>query len=397
MVDYTKIYLLNIDVQKLLKSTKLDFKSQISKSTGEINESVFIAKYHFCEITIQTIKEEGKPERTHVFFIGSIHKMWNELNGIKAPNYDEKKLYKGFNGNLFTLNDIVEVRTHLEDLFDCKASQMIFQNIEFGVNIILDYNPILFIKGLLYRQNIMFEFSHRGNTSKVIYCNYLLKIYSKSYQYGMAENVIRIELKTLKMDGLKDKHIPIDINTFEDINENTLGQVSKLLIKRFNEIRHYDYSIDKKKLTERKLNALRDYSNPRYWINDLESNERDRYLKRLDIITTKFSKKRFQKIGIDIEKMCSTINRLFDNNPREEINKKCSTINRVFENPFCSTVNPLDKELNIIQNTLKKEIENESKNDEVAKPFSSSYQNQKKTIAKYNRLAVQNYNVKYNL
>ncbi len=95
--------------------------------------------------------------------------------------------------------------------------------------------------------------------------------------------------------------------------------------------------------------------------------------------------------------MCSTINRLFDNNPREEINKKCSTINRVFENPFCSTVNPLDKELNIIQNTLKKEIENESKNDEVAKPFSSSYQNQKKTIAKYNRLAVQNYNVKYNL
>ncbi len=100
--------------------------------------------------------------------------MWNELNGIKAPNYDEKKLYKGFNGNLFTLNDIVEVRTHLEDLFDCKASQMIFQNIEFGVNIILDYNPILFIKGLLYRQNIMFEFSHRGNTSKVIYCNYLL-------------------------------------------------------------------------------------------------------------------------------------------------------------------------------------------------------------------------------
>ena len=94
--------------------------------------------------------------------------------------------------------------------------------------------------------------------------------------------------------------------------------------------------------------------------------------------------------------MCSTINRLFDNKPREEINKKCSTINRVFENPFCSKVNSLDKELNIIQNTLKKEIENESKNDEVAKPF-SSYQNQKKTIAEHNRLAVQNYNAKYNI
>lgn len=394
MVDYTKIYLINIDVQKLLKSKVLDFKSTISKTTGEINESVFIAKYHFCEITIQTIKEEGKPERTHVFFIGSIHKMWNELNGIKAPNYDEKKLYKGFNGNQFTLNDIVEVRTHLECLFDCKASQMIFQNIEFGVNIILDYNPILFIKGLLYRQNIMFEFSHCGNTSKVIYCNYLLKIYSKSYQYGMAENVIRIELKTLKMDGLKDKHIPIDINTFKDINENTLDQVSKLLIKRFNEIRHYDYSIDKKKLTERKLNAIGNYSNPRYWINDLEPNERYRHLTELDSITTKFSKKRFQKIGIEIKKKCSMINRLFHNKTKEEINKKCSTINRVFQNSFCSTVNHLDKELNIIQNTIKKENENESKNDEIKKQL-LSYKEQKELIIEHNRLAVLSYNSRY--
>ena len=158
-----------------------------------------------------------------------------------------------------------------------------------------------------------------------------------------------------------------------------MDKVSKLLIKRFNEIRHYDYSIDKKKLTGHRLNAVGNYSNPRYWINDLEPNERDRHLKRLDSITTKFSKKRFQKISIEIEKKCITVNRLFDNKTREEITQKCSTINRVSENPFCSTVNSLDKELNIIQNTFKKGIKNESKNDEVTKPF-SNYQAQKKTI-----------------
>lgn len=387
MVDYTKIYLLNIDVQKLLKSTKFDFKGSYSKTTGEINENVLVADYRFCKITIKNAQSKNP----HVLFTGSVHKLWNDLNGIKAPNYDEKKLYKGFNGNQFTLNDIVEVRTHLEELFDCKASQMIFQNIEFGINIILDYNPKLFIKGLLYRQNIMFEFSHQGNTSKVIYCNYLLKIYSKSYQYGMTEDVIRIELKTLKMDGLKDKHILIDIKTFEDINESNLAEVTKLLIKRFNEIRHYDYSINKKKLTERKLNAVKDYSNPRYWIDNLKPNERYRHLTELESITTKFSKKRFQKIITDIGKNCSMINRIFANKTKKEINKKCSTINRVFENPFCSTFNPLDKELSIIQNTLKKEIENESKKDEVKKPL-LSYQEQKKAIKEYNRLAVLNYN-----
>lgn len=198
-VDYTKMLITGIDINRLSSLPGLDFKCKISKTTGEINESVFIAEYRFCKIKILNANSENPI----VLFTGSIHKLWNDMHGTLAPNHNINKPYNGYNGNQFTVNDIIEVRLHLEKLFDCKASQMIFQNIEFGVNIILDYNPILFIKGLLYRQNIMFEFSHHGNSSKVIYCNYLLKMYSKSYQYGMAENVIRIELKTLKMDGLK--------------------------------------------------------------------------------------------------------------------------------------------------------------------------------------------------
>ena len=41
------------------------------------------------------------------------------------------------------------------------------------------------------------------------------------------------------------------------------------------------------------------------------------------------------------------------------------------------------------------ETETSNKNVEVRNPF-SSYQIQKKTIAEHNRLAVQNYNAKYN-
>lgn len=389
-VDYIKMLIIGIDTKRLFSLPELNFKGQISKSTGEIEENTLVSKYRFCEIMVKNANSKNPI----VLFTGSIHKLWNDMHGIFAPNYNPEKMYNGYNGNEFTLKNISKVRSHLEDLFDCKASQMIFQNIEFGVNIILDYNPLLFIKGLLYRKNVMFEFSHYGNSSKVIYYNYLLKIYSKSYQYGMVENVIRIELKTLKMEGLKDKYIVIDIKTFEDINENALYKVSKLLIKRFKEIRHYDYSIDRKRLTKRKLKEVGNYSNPRYWIYDLKPNERDRHLKRLDIITTKFSKKRFQKISIEIEKKCSMINRLFENKTKEKINKKCSTNNRLFENTFCSTVNPLNKELNIIQNIFKKEIENESKNDEVRKQL-LGYKEQKESIAEHNLLAVQKYNARY--
>lgn len=358
-VDYTKMLITGIDIKRLFSLPELDFKSHISKTTGEINESVFIAEYRFCKIKILNANSENPI----VLFTGSIHKLWNDKHKILAPNYEPNKPYNGYNGNLFTLNDVIEVREHLEDLFNCKASQMVFQSIEFGVNVELNYKPLFFLKGLLYHRNIMFEFGHNGNNSQAIHNYYIFKIYCKSYQFSMTENVIRFELKILKMEELRIKHI--DIITFEDINKNTLDKALKLLLKRFDEIRHYDYSIDKKKLTKCELNAVQNYSNPRYWINDLEPNKRHRHLKKLDSITTKFSKNMFQKTRIEIDKKCITVNQVFDNKTKEEIDKKCSTFNRVIENQFCSTDNPLVKQLTVLQTTIQKEIENEPKNDEV--------------------------------
>ncbi|MES2410604.1 MAG: hypothetical protein V4535_04080, partial [Bacteroidota bacterium] len=191
MIDYVKIYLKDINIKRLVFNTELDFNSLVSKTTGEISEDTLIAKYHFCSITIKN----AKSEKPHVLFTGSIHKLWNDLNNIKAPNFDESITYKGFNGNLFKLNNIVEVRTRLEKLFDCKASQMIFQNIELGVNSELSFNPIFFSKGLLYHKDKKFEFQHNDNFAKAIHNRFILKIYNKSNQYAMTENILRVELK----------------------------------------------------------------------------------------------------------------------------------------------------------------------------------------------------------
>lgn len=309
MIDYTKILVLNVDIQRLFSLSKLDFKSEISKNTGEINENSFIAKYYHCEINIKIIKPENEPERTHIIFTGSIHKMWNELNGIKAPNYNENKPYKGFNGNEFSINNIVEVRNHLEDLFDCNASQMIFQNIEFGVNIILDFNPILYLKGLLYHKNILFDFSHSGNNAQAVHQWFIFKIYNKSFQYKMSKNVLRVELKIIKMIALKES----GIKTFADINQNTLQKAQELLLKRFNEVMHYDYTIEKSILTKREKQLLDNYSNPRYWIVDLKPIHRDRHKKKLTEITVKYSKNLHQHIKNETHKKCVIINQLSKN------------------------------------------------------------------------------------
>lgn len=349
-MDYVKMYLINIDTERLLNLSVLDFKSEISKSSGDINETVFIAKYNHCEITIKKNNKEdntnGMLVNPHVLFTGSIHKMWNEFNRIKAPKYKEEKVYKGFNGNQFTIHGIIEVRKHLENLFDCNSNQMIFQNIEFGVNTTPKFSPSQYLKGLLYHKNIPFEFSHFGNYAQAKHQFFIFKIYNKSYQYKMSYSVLRVELKITKMEELKD----LGIKRFSDINENTLNKAKSLLLKRFDEVMHYDYTIQKNKLSKNKLLKIKDYSNPRYWIQDLKPIHRDRHKKSLREITLNCSDNIHQQI-------------------RDDIIKKCVMNNRLSKNSKCVIINHSNIQANITQKQTNKKTENIFKINEVKKGF----------------------------
>lgn len=305
MMDYVKISLIDSDIERLLKLPFLDFKTEFSEKTGELSTKKK-AEYHFCKITIH--------DTGAVLFTGSIHKLWNSLNNRKAPNYKPltkeqikkgmKDRYKGFNGNQFTLENIFEVRTHLEYLFNCKPNKMLFQNIEFGVNTTPDFNPNLYLKGLLYHKNRLFEYRFKGTYAQVEHQRYFLKIYNKSIQYGMRKYTLRIELKINKSEELKK----VGIKTYADVNINTLNKAKQLLIKRFDEVVHYDYTINKKGLTKKENQLLESYSNSRFWIIDLKSNHRHRHKKRLQQITAKYSENIHQQLRADIVKKCVRIN-----------------------------------------------------------------------------------------
>jgi hypothetical protein len=295
LIDYTKILLLNINIQRLLNHPDLKFETLLSEKTGEISDKK-VAEYHYCKIIIH---------KNNVMFSGSIHKMWNSLNETFAPNHIQTKKYKGYNGNQFDYNAIIKVRKHLERLFNCCPKQMLFQNIEFGVNTTLSFSPNLFLKGLLYHFNKLFEYRFNGNFAQVIHQRYLLKIYNKSYQYGITGNLLRVELKIIKTVELKK----IGVVTFADINKNTLDKAKQLLLRRFDEVMYYDYTIRKNKLSNHNKIALMKYSNPRYWINYLKPKHRDRHKKRLAEITDNYSDNLHRKIRQDILEKCVIINR----------------------------------------------------------------------------------------
>lgn len=328
LIDYLKILLLKIDIDRLLNLSFLDFKTKVSENTGLLSTKK-VAEYHFCKITVYG--------SGIVLFTGSIHKLWNSLNDIKSPNYKNAETYKGFNGNQFTLENIIEVRNHLENLFNCVPKQMIFQNIEIGVNTTPIFNPKSYINGLLYHKNKLFEYRYNGNSAQVQHQRYIFKIYNKSIQYEMNNFVLRIELKIIKLEELKK----IGLSTFADINNTTLEKAKQMLLRRFDEVMHYDYTINKKGLTKTQNQSLNSYSNPRYWINELRPQHRHRHKKRINEITLNYSEKLHHQIRQDIFQKCVIINQLSKNtkcvinntssigfnithNNLIEINKKCS-------------------------------------------------------------------------
>ncbi len=277
MIDFVKILVVGIDLKRLLNLNTLEFRTLVSENTGLLSEKKE-ANYHFGKITVY---DSGL-----VLFSGSIHKLYNSLKGIKAPNYNKVKQYKGFNGNDFTISQILEVREHLQKLFGCSAEQMIFQNIELGINIPVSFNPKLFIRGLLYHNGKEFEYRYNNHLAQVLHQRYILKIYDKSSQYQMSKPTLRVELKIIKMEELRT----LGLKTFADIPPQMLNKAKELVLKRFNDVVAYDYTINKKDLSKAQKRALKDYSNPRYWSMKLKPKLRYRHKQRLQNLIHNHSK-----------------------------------------------------------------------------------------------------------
>lgn len=281
MIDYVKILLNNIDTDKLIENPLLEFKSEYSVTTGESSNKI-VAKYHFCKVVvIQT-----KINKT-VLFTGSIHKMYNSINGIYPPNYNPKQpnKYKGYNGNNLTLTNTIDTLNHIQNLFNCSKKQMKFQNIEIGFNIRTKFNPQVFILGVLYHKNKRFSFRFNDYYTESVHENYRIKIYNKSNQYGLKHHTLRIEVHLKKSKEINKTGI---IN-YDDININTLKNAKELLIKKFKEVIYYDNTIKPNKLNKKQKEKLKLYNSINYWLNTLKPNHRDYPKKKLQEIIDKHS------------------------------------------------------------------------------------------------------------
>lgn len=287
MIDFVKILVENSNPTFLQQTNQLEFKVEVSEKTGELSNKR-IAEYHFCKIIIYP---SGR-----VSFQGSIHKMYNSLNEVYAPNYN-KQFDKGYNGNLFTHMQIKYCIQHISKLLNVKLHQLRFQNIEFGLNIELNFDPQTFIKGLLIQRNKVFELKHSQRFAQAIHNRYYLKIYNKGKQYKLAKNTLRVELKIIKSEHLKQ----IQMLTADDINEESFLGGFRLLLRHFNEVIYYDHTINAKFLKARERNTLYKYQTNNYWL-ELKSNKRDTPKKKLQYFIDNHSENLKKQIESDMQK-----------------------------------------------------------------------------------------------
>ena len=193
---------------------------------------------------------------------GSLHKYRSIIKGIATCEQIDK--HQGYNGDLFTLQDITEIIAHLCGVLDISPHVCTLQNIEIGVNNVVTFAPFDFLKGVLYHRN---DYSptikHGGNYIQFEHAQYYIKLYNKGRQYELPNNVIRVEIKVMKMQKLIEAGI--NISTLADINESTLKQAFNLLYNEFNEVIYYDYSLKTDGLTEAKQRKVLEYQNKTFW------------------------------------------------------------------------------------------------------------------------------------
>lgn len=243
MIDGYKILNLLVNIYELLNNLLLLFPLHFDESTGDIIQNrTRNAEY---KGQIFTLKNNNVKLR------GSFHKYHN--NGKH-------------NFNDFYFSDLVNVINDLCEKFNINPDSAKLNNLEFGVNIHIPIKPEEFFKYVINYKGTPFQKFSILN-SKGIECimkNFIIKIYDKGYQYKQKGNLLRFEIKVIRMQYFEKKGIKI--KTISDLlNINELYLLKDVLRATFDEILIFDYSVNINELSAKQQLLLSNGNNPKYW------------------------------------------------------------------------------------------------------------------------------------
>jgi hypothetical protein len=163
-----------------------------------------------------------------------------------------------FNGGLHNYNDfsfsnIVEVVDEISNLFEIDNRNEL-NNLEFGVNIKLPFEPKLILDNLVTHKGKGFSHvtKHGQNYHQCQHSQFIIKMYEKGLQFGLSDNILRFEIKVIKMQYLHRNGIRI--KSLKCLQNKTVYEpLGRLLSKVFDEIMIDCEGLDMSLLTEAEM------------------------------------------------------------------------------------------------------------------------------------------------
>lgn len=256
MYDGIKFYILPEDKGRFDKEVKedrtLDLYSRYDFRTTDFGDSEK-SKLGNMELTMTS---------NNSFIKGSIHKLFNIINGNGVQNYSDFSFCEAQQA-LNLVNHHYKVNPELTSI----------TNLEFGINVPVEFNPANFIDESLilfyYKDHtINKKFKNRGDYKEFRRTDYSMKIYNKSKQYNRRKHLLRIEIKITNKRVLQK----LGIFTVSDLfDEEASWSLFKFLIDQYRQLLIIDSPALGNALKSSDMDILKDYSNPMYWVH-LEKN-----------------------------------------------------------------------------------------------------------------------------
>jgi len=167
------------------------------------------------------------------------------------------------NWNDFTYPELVETIDEIASKLEIEPHQAKLANLEFGVNLPLNFDPSDFLKDLiLYKdepfRRITASSGHKGICMAATKNNYWIKIYEKEKQLG----ILRFEVHYRKMNALNQ----LGITSLADLRKiDKLALLGKLLLDCWSEVILIEL-LDLTLLTEPERKQYQRAINPREWL-----------------------------------------------------------------------------------------------------------------------------------
>ena len=247
MIDFAKHDLLGIAPDHLEQNPLLDFHYKVNSKTGELGK---YKNAYFRGLEFRIFEPTTAHPEQRITVEGSLHKYWNK----GAHNFND-----------FGIVEVKKVLADLQKKFNIKPENCILKQLEIGVNIKPPAKTKTILKHCLIHKTDRLKWistKDEGNYIQAKYQRQIFKLYDKKTHYKnrgfiIKDEVLRIEIKYLKMYDLNRK----GISTLADLLRYGLGNFTPELLKQWQNVIFYDF----KALQGTKYEQT--YSNPNYWEN----------------------------------------------------------------------------------------------------------------------------------